>query len=43
MVEIIAEAKKELEVIGQHEEGTYTTDELIFDEVEKMLQKYQQK
>ena len=41
MVDIIAEAKQELEVIGTHEEGTYTTDDLIFDEVEKMLQKYQ--
>ena len=40
MVDLIADAKSELNMIGQDEEGTYTTDELTFDKVEKMLQKY---
>ena len=43
MVDLIADAKSELNMIGQDEEGTYTTDELTFDKVEKMLQKYQQR
>ena len=41
MKDLIGDAKNELNMIGENEEGTYTTEELTFDKVEKMLQKYQ--
>ena len=42
-VDILQDAKNELSSIGADEDNTYTTDDLIFEQVSQMLQKYQQK